>query len=191
MTEPAPENRTTMEARMITPTSLQSVRGGVRTEGSVYGLHVKPETLGERGLPKRPVPAVRLLRSGLDGDFNRWRHEEQHDDESMAVLLIPLETIEELGHEGWPVRPGDLGENVTSRGIPYDEFHPARGFAIGGARVVVTKACTPCTSLYRLPYVGSELGPAFLKATLNRRGWYARVSEEGEVRVGDPIQPLD
>ncbi len=134
---------------------------------------------------------MRFLRSGPDGDFNRWRHEEQHDDESMAVLLMPLETLDDLGREGWPVRPGDLGENVTTRGIPYDEFRPTRAFAIGAARVVVTKACTPCTNLYQLPYVGSERGPAFLKATLNRRGWYARVSDEGEVRVGDSIRPLD
>jgi MOSC domain-containing protein YiiM len=42
----------------------------------------------------------------------------------MAILLIPLETIEELQGEGWPIKPGDIGENFTTEGIPYSSFAP-------------------------------------------------------------------
>lgn len=92
--------------------------------GNVFQINVKPETVGQRGLPKYPTQRALVTRSGLDGDFNRWRHEEAHDDLAMAILLIPLETIEELQGEGWPIKPGDIGENFTTEGIPYSSFAP-------------------------------------------------------------------
>ena len=158
--------------------------------GRVFRLHVKPETPGERGLPKLPVSAVRLKRSGLEGDFNRYRHEEKHDDEAMAILIVPRETIEQLNREGWPVKPGDLAENITSEGIAYDDFEIGTNFEIGQARIVITKPCTPCTFLYLLPYVGEARGPQFLKTMVDRRGWYARVETEGGVRAGDVIRAI-
>jgi MOSC domain-containing protein YiiM len=160
------------------------------TRGRVAGLHVKAEVPSERGLPKPPVDAVRVLRSGLAGDFNRFRHEERHDDERMAVLFIPEETLGELNREGWPVRPGDLGENVLTSGVPYDAFVPGYAVHLGEAVLEVTKPCTPCDNLYLLPYVGPTRGPEFLKTMLDRRGWYARVVREGTVRRGDPIEIL-
>lgn len=123
------------------------------------------------------------------GDFNRYRHEEKHDDPGMAVLIVPFETIEALDREGWPVRPGDLGENITSEGIAYDSFAPGSRFRVGRAVVEVTKACDPCTNLFLLPYVGEVRGPEFLKTMVGRRGWYARVLESGMVRTGDAIDP--
>ena len=159
--------------------------------GRVYRLHRKPEAPGEHGLPKASVPEARFHVGGVEGDFNRYRHEERHDDPAMAVLLLPRETLEELNREGWPVRPGDLGENVTTEGIPYDALSPGGRFRVGDAELEVSKACTPCDNLYLLPYVGPERGPAFLKTTLGRRGWYARVVHGGTVRVGDPVVPVE
>lgn len=156
--------------------------------GEVFQLNRKPPTPGQRGLPKVPVGEARFDAHGVEGDYNVYRHDVSHDDPAMAVLIIPLETLEELQAEGWPVRPGDMGENVTSRGIPYAEYAPGRRFRIGGALVEVSKPCTPCDNLYRLPYVGEARGPAFLRTTLDRRGWYARVLEAGLVRAGDRIE---
>jgi MOSC domain-containing protein YiiM len=160
------------------------------TVGRVFQLNRKSQVPGERGLPKRPVPKAKVTFAGLDGDYNVYRHDVSRDDPAMAVLIVPKETIDELGREGWPVRPGDLGENVTSTGIPYGEFSPGRRFRVGGTLLEISKPCTPCDNLYLLPYVGPERGPEFLKATLDRRGWYARVLEEGTVTTGDPIAPV-
>jgi len=159
--------------------------------GRILELHRKPEVGGEHGLPKPSVPEARVTRAGLVGDFNRYRHEEKQDDPGMAVLVVPHETLEELGREGWPVRPGDLGENITTEGIAYDWFAPGRRFRAGEVVFEVSKPCTPCDNLYLLPYVGPVRGPEFLKVMLDRRGWYARVLHEGRVRVGDPIVPVD
>lgn len=159
--------------------------------GRIFELHRKPEVPGQRGLPKSSVSKVFVSRSGLAGDFNRYRHEEKKDDPAMALLIMPRETLAELEQEGWPVRPGDLGENITSEGIAYGEFIPGRLFRAGEVVFEVTKACTPCDNLYLLPYVGPTRGPGFLKVTLNRRGWYARVVREGWVRVGDPLEVVE
>ncbi len=155
--------------------------------GRVAALHVKPSVPGEPGLPKPAVPSVRIEYAGVVGDYNRYRTDELDGDPDSAVLLLPAETIEALGRDGWPVRPGDLGENVTTRGVAYDDLAPGAQWAIGTAVVETTRACTPCGSLAVLPYVGAEKLRTFQAALLGRRGWYARVVVPGDARVGDPV----
>ncbi len=156
--------------------------------GRVHRINVKPETPGEEGLPKAPVEAAMARRRGLVGDFNRYRHEKQRDDPNAALLLMPLETLRELNEGGWPINPGDLGENLTTTGIPYLQFAPGRIYKVGEAEIQITKRCDPCTNLYLLPYVGERGGPSFLKVMKGRRGWYAEVLREGMIRRGDPVE---
>lgn len=162
-----------------------------RAAGRVFELHRKPHVAGEHGLRKPSVGEAFVSRGGLEGDFNLYRHEEKADDPAMALLIVPRETLTDLGREGWPVRPGDLGENITTEGIAYDAFTPGRRFRAGEVVFEVTKACTPCDNLYLLPYVGPQRGPEFLKVMLDRRGWYARVVNEGRVRAGDSVRATD
>ena len=160
------------------------------SRGAVVGLHVKPEIPGERGLPKRPVSTLRVGPSGADGDFNRWREEERAGDGDYALLLYPVEMLDALNDEGWPIRPGDLGENILTRGLPYAELAPPGQFEVGEAVVEASKVCEPCDNLFLLPYVGKGRGPEFLKTMLDRRGWYARVLRPGTVRLGDSVRRL-
>jgi MOSC domain-containing protein YiiM len=159
-----------------------------RSTGRVYELHQKAEARGEHGLPKPSIPMIAVTRAGVRGDFNRYRHEEKDDDPAMALLLIPRETLTDLSAEGWPVRPGDLGENITTEGIPYGGFAPGMRFLIGGTVIEITKPCTPCDNLFLLPYVGVERGAEFLKVMLGRRGWYARVVTDGSISTGDRVE---
>jgi len=159
--------------------------------GTVRRIGAKPRTPHEHGLPKPEVLEASFRRSGVEGDYNVYRETERAGDPEMAVLLIPEETLSDLNRDGWPVRPGDLGENLTTAGIPYEAFQPSTRVRVGEAELQTSKPCTPCTNLYLLPYVGAARGPAFLKATLGRRGWYARVLEEGIVRRGDPVRLFD
>jgi len=155
--------------------------------GEIQQINVKPRTEGEHGLPKKRVNSAFVARVGVEGDFNLYRHEERHDDPDQALLIMPIETIRELNSEGWPIRPGDLGENFTTSGISYHEFGVGKTFAAGGVRFQISKACDPCHNLYLLSYVGTSKGPDFLKVMHGRRGWYARVLEEGKVRTGDRL----
>jgi MOSC domain-containing protein YiiM len=162
--------------------------GSANGVGRVHRLGRKPETPGERGLPKPEIREARLTVQGVAGDYNVYRHDVAHDDPAMAILIMPLETLRELDREGWPVRPGDIGENITTEGLAYDAFAPGDRFQVGESLLEITKPCTPCDNLYQLPYVGPERGPEFLRAMLDRRGWYARVLQEGTVRTNDRIE---
>ena len=159
-------------------------------KGTVYQVNLKPETPGERGIPKTPVEEVVVTVQGIVGDFNRWRHEKSNDSPDSALLLLPLEIIRDLQSD-WPIEPGHLGENVTTEGIAYDDFAPGRKFRVGNVEVQITKEATPCSLLYPLPYVGEENGPRFLKTLVDRRGWRACVLREGKIRSGDPVEALE
>ena len=158
--------------------------------GRVYQINVKGATPGEHGLPKKPVDSVQVTKAGLTGDFNLYRTEKLHGDPDSAVLLMPLETISQLNSEGWPIRPGEIGENFTTTGLAYETFSPGKRFSVGGVTVEVSRPCDPCKNLYLLPFVGKANGPRFLKVMLGRRGWYARVKTGGRVSRGDAILEL-
>jgi MOSC domain-containing protein YiiM len=153
----------------------------------IMQINVKSRTEGERGLPKKPVDSAFVSVAGVRGDFNVYRHEELEDDPDSALLIMPIEMIRVLNSEGWPIKPGDLGENFTTSGMSYDSFEVGKGFTAGEVRFQISRACDPCENLFLLPYVGRSKGPQFLKTMLGRRGWYARVLKEGRVRIQDRI----
>ena len=160
--------------------------------GQVYQINVKPETPGERGLPKFPIDSAFVTLKGIEGDYNRYRNGLiKNGDLDMAVLVMPLEMILQLNSEGWPIKPGDLGENITAKGIPYDSFAPEKVYCIGNnVRIKISRACNPCGNLKLLPYVGREKWPQFGKTMLHRRGWYARVLEAGKIKKEDKIEEV-
>ena len=157
-------------------------------QAKVHQLSVKPETPGENGLPKASVDRVRVSAMGFDGDFNRNRHEKHADDPDRAILVMPLETIEELNAEGWPVKAGDLAENVTTTGILHEQMTAGSVLRAGDVELVFTKPNNPCKNLADLPYVGKERLPDFIKTLLGRRGWFARVERASTLQAGDSIQ---
>jgi MOSC domain-containing protein YiiM len=159
--------------------------------GRVIQLNLKSKKGRARGLPKRAVPELSITRDGVAGDFNRWRTENAGGDPDQAVLLLQEETLAELRTEGWPVLPGDLGENLTLTGLPPDSLQPGARLRLGEVVLELSKACDPCTILYSLPYVGVDRGSAFLRALQGRRGWFARVLHGGMVRPGTSVEAGD
>lgn len=156
--------------------------------GKVYQLNRKPQTAGERGLPKQPVLAVLVKEKGMDGDYNNYRQEKKNGDPNKALLLLPLETLDDLNDDGWPVQPGDLGENITTQGISYKSFQPNKLYQVGEALIAITEEAKQCTNLTVLPYVGEKKITEFMKTLIRRRGWYAKVMQEGIVKKGDSIE---
>ncbi|MEA1882807.1 MAG: MOSC domain-containing protein [Candidatus Marinimicrobia bacterium] len=155
---------------------------------SIFQISVKPHTPGEAGLPKMSANQVKINKSGLEGDYNRWRRKKKKNDPHMAVLIISTDVLSELNKEGWPVRPGDLGENLTVANIDYETIAPGQKYSLGEVEIEISFMCEPCTNLYNLPYVGEKRGPEFMKTLVNRRGWYARVLKESSVSVGALFQ---
>ena len=149
---------------------------------------MKPETKGERGFPKKSVRFAELKTTGLEGDFNRLRSEKKQNTLDRALLILPLETIEDLGSGKWKgIKPGDLGENITTERVDYDFFEKGKNYCLGNAIVQITGPCDPCVNLALLPYIGKERITEFMETLVGRRGWYAKVITPGVVREGDPI----
>jgi len=138
-------------------------------QGTIYRLNVKPEILGERGLPKLAVESVEVRREGVVGDFNRLRHEKKGDNPDRALLLMTLEMIKQFNREGFPVEPGDLGENILTRGIPYVCYDVGKQYRIGEDVVIeISEPCIPCKHLAVLDYVGARKVEKFIETTLGR-----------------------
>jgi sulfite oxidase len=156
--------------------------------GRIVQLNRKPREGRARGIPKHAVAELTIGDDGVDGDFNRWRTEKAGGDPDQAVLLLSNETLGELRAEGWPVQPGELGENLTVAGLAAGALGPGVRLTVGDVELEISKACDPCTILFGLPYVGTERGPAFLRALTGRRGWFARVVRGGTVRADMPIE---
>jgi len=156
----------------------------------IHQINVKPQTDGERGLPKKPVNRVFISKHGLNGDYNHFRTNKKSGNPDMAVLLYPIETIQELNAEGWPIQPGDLGENLTLTGLHHSHFQPNQQYQIGECILEISLECDPCTNLKILPYVREQRVNEFVNTTLKRRGWFARVLSGGWVEKGNEIKQV-
>lgn len=135
---------------------------------------------------------------GVDGDAHqgvRVKHRSRVRRDPTApnlrqVHLIHAELLEELGAKGFPVSPGQLGENVTTRGVDLLGLPAGTRLRLGGEAVVeVTGLRNPCAQLD-----GIQAG--LMAATLDRdedgglvrkAGVMGIVLAGGEVRAGDPI----
>jgi len=156
----------------------------------VQQINVKPDIQGEVGLPKLPINIANVTFSGIDGDYNRFRKKKKDNDPDMAIMIISTDILFELNQEGWPVQPGDLGENVTLSGMDYGSIEPGQQYKIGDVTLEISFICDPCSNLYALPYVGEDRGPEFIKTLMNRCGWYARVLTPGTMKPGDGVALL-
>ena len=152
--------------------------------GTVLQVNIKSKVPGERGLPKYSVKHSYATAQGLDGDYNIFRQTKKKGDKDMALLVYPTETIQELNQEGWPVQPGDVGENLTVKGYAHDTFKVGQQYKAGDSTIEISLECDPCTNLGLLPYIGQKHITTFINTILHRRGWYARIVEEGEIKPG-------
>ncbi|CAN5804834.1 MOSC domain-containing protein [soil metagenome] len=106
------------------------------------------------------------------------------------VHLIGAELHDRLAAEGYPVDPGAMGENVTTRGLDLLALATGTHLGVGPRAVVeVTGLRNPCRQL-------DGIHPGLLAAVLDRdeggglirlAGVMAVVHSGGLVRPGDPI----
>jgi MOSC domain-containing protein YiiM len=107
------------------------------------------------------------------------------------VHLIHAELHDELRDAGYEVKPGQLGENITTRGL--DLLGLPRGtvlrFGSGGAAVQITGLRNPCNQI-------NTFRPGLLKQVLRvdqqgrpvrKTGVMGVVLAGGPVRPGDPV----
>jgi MOSC domain-containing protein YiiM len=107
------------------------------------------------------------------------------------VHLIHAELHDKLGAAGFSVQAGQMGENITTRGIDLLRLPTGTRLRLGDTAVIeVTGLRNPCVQLDQFQ---SGLMAAVLErdeqGTLIRKaGIMSIVVEGGEVRPGDPIR---
>ena len=80
------------------------------------------------------------------------------------------------------VKPGDVGENFTTRGLDLQKLAKGDRLKIGDACVIeITGVRVPCHQLKKWDVELPEL-------IVGRSGWMAKVITEGVVRPGDTIE---
>lgn len=145
------------------------------------------------------LPAIRLLAGlGVEGDAHCGKTVKHRSRVAVdptqpnlrQVHLIHAELFEELAGKGFSLRPGEIGENVTTRGLDLLALPAGTRLRLGSeALVEVTGLRNPCVQI-------EAFQPGLLKAVLDRdanghlvrkAGIMAIVIEGGEVRPGDSI----
>lgn len=107
------------------------------------------------------------------------------------VHLIHSELFSELAAKGFTVAPGQLGENVSTRGIDLLALSPGTRLRLGEkALVEITGLRNPCRQIDDNIGVGAtaatlDYGPDGL--LVRKAGVMAVVLESGEVKAGDSI----
>ncbi|UWE09685.1 MOSC domain-containing protein [Actinacidiphila bryophytorum] len=107
------------------------------------------------------------------------------------VHLIHSELFDELGEAGYRVAPGDLGENVTTRGIDLLALPTGTRLHLGADAVVeVTGLRNPCLQIDRFRdgllkhVVGRDTATG---EVVRKAGVMAVVLSPGTLRPGDPV----
>ena len=143
--------------------------------------------------------AVRLVAGfGIEGDAHggatvRHRSRVARDatrPNLRQVHLIHAELLDELAQSGFEVAPGELGENLTTRGIPLLDLPTGTRLRIGGDAVIeLTGLRTPCVQIDR--FQTGLLAKVAMRGeggeVVRRAGVMSVVVEGGSVQAGDSI----
>ena len=148
----------------------------------------------------KPVrPSIRLLAGlGVEGDAHlgetvKHRSRVRRDPTSpnlRQVHLIHSELHDELRAAGFDVDAGDMGENVTTRGVDLLGLPTGTLLRLGGEAVVeVTGLRNPCVQLdgFRRGLTAAVLERDADGALVRKSGVMAVVREGGDVRPGDEV----
>ena len=77
--------------------------------------------------------------------------------------------------------PGETRRNLTTRGIRLNDL-VGRTFRIGSVTAEGLRLCEPCA------YLQGQIGKPILEPLVHRAGLRARLLDDGELHVGDPIE---
>jgi MOSC domain-containing protein YiiM len=141
------------------------------------------------GIFKEPVTGQVILRTlNLDGD--RQADLTVHGGPYKAVYAYPSEHYE-FWRQEFPEMDlpwGMFGENFTTERLFETDTRIGDKFRIGAATLMAVQPRMPCYKL-GLRFGRSDILRRFLES--ERSGIYFSVLEEGEVGVGDTIEPIE
>ncbi|MEU1000262.1 MOSC domain-containing protein [Streptomyces tibetensis] len=106
------------------------------------------------------------------------------------VHLMHEELFAEVGEGGFEVAPGELGENITTRGIDLLGLPTGTLLRIGDAVLEVTGLRNPCVQIdhFQDGLLKQVVGRDEAGNIVRKAGIMSVVREGGVVRPGDPIE---
>jgi MOSC domain-containing protein YiiM len=151
------------------------------------------------GFSKQPCASIRLVDGlGVAGDAHAGgtvRHRSRVAKDPTRpnlrqVHLVHSELFDEVAAHGFSVVPGDLGENVTTRGVDLLGLPVGAVLRLGEwAEVELTGLRTPCWQIdrFRDGLLGQMVGRDDAGRPVLKAGVMAVVRRGGDVRPNDPL----
>ncbi|GAC1528021.1 MAG: MOSC domain-containing protein [Ramlibacter sp.] len=139
-----------------------------------------------------------VLARGVEGDVHagatvQHRSHVRHDPSQpnlRQVHLLQFEVFDELMARDHPVWPGDMGENITTRGIDLLALPVGTRLHLGDRAVVeLTGLRNPCKQIDRFQpgLMGAVLDRQAQGRLIRKAGVMSIVLQGGEVRPGDAV----
>ena len=147
-------------------------------KGRLEAILIRP---ARRTEPVRVARVTALPGRGLAGDHRSARASTS----ARQVTLVQAEHLPVISAlSGSEATPELLRRNLVVSGVNLLALKERR-FRIGGAVFQGAGLCHPCSRMEE------ALGPGGYNAVRGHGGLLARVLEEGEITVGDELEPLD
>lgn len=148
---------------------------------------------------KQNFDSLRLLKGeGIEGDAHcgekvkhRSRVAKNPDQPNLRqVHLIHSELFEELNKQGFDLKPGDIGENITTKGIDLLKLPKDTVLQIGHyVRIKITGLRNPCYQLdgFKKGLMKAVLDEGEKGKLIRKSGIMGIVLQGGELKLGDEI----
>ncbi len=163
---------------------------------SVVAVHAS----GIHGFSKQTQDGIVLLAGlGVEGDAHcgrtvkhRSRVAKNPDQPNLRqVHLIHTELFEQMARQGHVVRPGELGENISTQGIDLLGLPRGSELHIGAEAVVtITGLRNPCGQIenFQAGLLAQVLEKKSDGTLIRKAGVMGVVTRGGRVRQGDPVR---
>lgn len=152
--------------------------------GRLVAIFVAPVA----GAPMEARPSIDALTAlGLDGDRYATRRGTYSDTNRgpRDVTLIEREAIDAVRADGVAIAEADTRRNLVTEGVPLNHL-VGHTFRVGAVLLRGLKLSEPCMYLEQLTGIDGARA-----ALVHRGGLRATIVEGGELRVGDPVTPVD
>ena len=148
--------------------------------GSVLGIFATEEG----GVPKPSVDSIDVRLNGVYGE--RIRDTKHHGGPKRAVCILSNQTLQFLQQDGHPISGGSTGENLLIA-IDEDSLGPGVQLKFNHVELEITTPAPPCKTIQE-SFMDGDFKQLSHKLNPQRTRWYAKVIQEGIIRIDEVVE---